>query len=147
MKDNGAPLHIFTCGAGNLAQLWALIEAPQTEAEAKTAVVASSLSASLPPPPQAGCHTDPFHIRFAENPSLSLNQTSTGGAACNLTYTTGSPGSASIASGPSRGTLSQLDPLNLKYQPNTGFKGSDHYTIKLCDRAGCAAITYNVTIK
>ena len=32
MKDNGAPLHIFTCGAGNLAQLWALLEAPSADA-------------------------------------------------------------------------------------------------------------------
>ncbi len=32
MKDNGAPLHIFTCGAENLAQLWALLEAPPADA-------------------------------------------------------------------------------------------------------------------
>ena len=32
MKDNGASLHIFTCGAGNLAQLWALLEAPSADA-------------------------------------------------------------------------------------------------------------------
>jgi hypothetical protein len=32
VKDNGTALHVFTCGAGNLAQLWALLEAPPADA-------------------------------------------------------------------------------------------------------------------
>ena len=58
---------------------------------------------------------------------------------------------ASITSPPKNGSLSVLDPLTLKYQPNPGFKGSDQYVFKLCGsdnktgRSGCSTITYNVT--
>ena len=81
------------------------------------------------------------------NPSTSVNQTVTGGAVCNLTYTTGSPGSASVVSGPSHGTLNQVGSLSLKYQASNGFKGSDHYVIKVCDKAGCNTVTYSVTVE
>jgi hypothetical protein len=29
IKDGGAPLNVYTCGADNVGQLWTLVEAPQ----------------------------------------------------------------------------------------------------------------------
>jgi hypothetical protein len=52
-----------------------------------------------------------------------------------------------VTSGPTHGTLTQLEPLKLRYQPADGFKGADTYSVKLCDQADCASITYNVAVE
>jgi Caspase domain len=101
---------------------------------------------------QAVCHQDGWQASSLRNETASVNQTTTGGAACVIHLQSGldSP-YASIASPPKNGTLTLLDPLTLRYQPNSGFKGSDQYIFKLCasdnktGRSGCSTITYNVT--
>jgi len=81
---------------------------------------------------------------MADNPHTPLHQTIVGDATCNLTYTTDSPGHASIIS-PPRGNLNQTGDLSLQYRPHPGDK-SDRYIIEVCDDAGCNTITYTVTI-
>jgi len=100
--------------------------------------------------PSPVCHQDAWHAASLNNETASANQTTTGGAACIIHLQSGldSP-YASIESPPKNGTLSLLDPLTLKYQPNPGFKGSDKYIFHLCGskngRSGCSTVTYNVT--
>jgi Caspase domain len=102
--------------------------------------------------PYPVCRQDAWQASSLKNETASPNQTTTAGAACIIHLHSGldSP-YASITSPPKNGSLSLLDPLTLKYQPNPGFKGSDQYVFKLCatdnksGRSGCSTITYNVT--
>jgi hypothetical protein len=103
-------------------------------------------------PPQPVCHQEAWKAASLLNETASPKQTTTGGAACIIHLQSGldSP-YASITSPPKNGTLSLIDNLTLKYQPNPGFKGADQYIFKLCGsdnksgRSGCSTITYNVT--
>ncbi len=99
-------------------------------------------------PMRAACVTERFTVpRMRDNPSVTVSQTTTAGAACNLTFRTDSPGNAAVAAGPAHGTVTRLEPLKLKYQPINDYKGTDRYIVKLCDEAGCATVTYNVTVQ
>jgi Caspase domain len=120
---------------------------------ATPAATAATNAAAASPPTQPVCHQDAWQASSLKNETASANQTTTGGAACIIHLQSGldSP-YASIASRPKNGTLSQIDPLTLRYQPNPGYKGSDQYIFKWCasdnktGRSGCSTITYNVTV-
>ena len=113
-------------------------------------------SAAQPPPnnsaaaPQQGCKQDDWHAASLLNEAASANQTTTGGAACIIRLHSGldSP-YTTIETRPKNGTLTLVDPLTLKFQPNPGFRGSDQYVIHLCgskgNRSGCSTVSYHVT--
>ena len=93
-----------------------------------------------------------FH--FAQNESVSTSGTSTWGSACTHRFSANGTAhytSGAIGSRPSHGTLTQSGMLSFRYQPAPGFKGADRYSLKICGSdgggAGCATITYNMTVQ
>jgi hypothetical protein len=108
------------------------------------------------PAQQAGCHTDNFNCSAVLSDKVSTKAVSTGGAPCLVKVAPQHPDlvqftSGSIEKQPSSGSFTQEGPFAFKYQPTPGFKGSDQYGIKVCghnsQRAGCATITFNVTVQ
>ena len=104
----------------------------------------------------AGCHTDNYAFSTLLSQPATANSVSTGGASCSYTLSPIHPDQvqftgASIVKQPSNGTFEQTGAFAFKYQPNSGFKGTDEYAIKVCghssERAGCATITYHVAVK
>jgi hypothetical protein len=117
---------------------------------------------AAPSPPQqsgasgGGCHTDSYTFSTVLSQSATTNSVSTGGAACVYTVGPIHPDqvqftSASIVEQARNGIFEQTESFAFKYQPNPSFKGVDEYAIKVCghnnQRAGCAAVTYRVTVK
>jgi uncharacterized caspase-like protein len=120
----------------------------ETSPQPNPTTPSQTADASSPPV----CHQDAWKAASLKNETAFPNQTTTGGAACIIHLQSGLDAPyASITLPPKNGSLSLLDPLTLKYQPNPGFKGSDQYVFKLCGsdsktgRSGCSTITYNVT--
>jgi hypothetical protein len=124
------------------------------------AAVTPGQAASPTPPPSAatsgGCHTDGYTFSAVLNQSATANSVSIGGATCFYTVAPIHPDqvqftSASIVKQPNNGTFEQTGSFAFKYQPKSGFRGTDGYAIKVCghnsQRAGCATITYHVTVK
>jgi hypothetical protein len=149
-SSNGDPYKLSAMTGENVVCLVSpgdAIGEPQIAATAQTAASDAPAASSSPSPV---CHQDAWHAASLNNETASANQTTTAGAACIIHLQSGldSP-YASIESPPKNGTLSLLDPLTLKYQPNPGFKGSDKYIFHLCGskngRSGCSTVTYNVT--
>jgi hypothetical protein len=111
------------------------------------------------PPPAAtsgGCHTDDYTFSTVLNQSVTANSVSIGGAACSYSVAPTHPDqvqftSASIVEQPNNGAFEQTGSFAFKYQPKAGFRGTDEYAIKVCghnsQRAGCATLTYRVTVK
>ena len=117
---------------------------------------------AAPSPPQqsgapgGGCHTDSYTFSTVLSQSATSNSVSTGGAACVYTVGPIHPDqvqftSASIVEQARNGIFEQTGSFAFKYQPNPSFKGVDEYAIKVCghnnQRAGCATVTYRVTVK
>lgn len=103
----------------------------------------------------AGCHTDNYAFSTLFSQPAKANSVSTGGASCSYTVGPIHPDQvqftdASIVKQPSNGTFEQTGAFAFKYQPSSGFKGTDEYAIKVCghssERAGCATITYRVVV-
>jgi hypothetical protein len=101
----------------------------------------------------AACRIMGFRFYPAQNDSVSTTGVITGGTACTHPFRAGGTlrfNSASIASRPSNGTLTQTGALSFRYQPRAGFKGSDQYSLKVCGTGrsgiGCSTITYRMTI-
>jgi hypothetical protein len=149
-SSNGDPYKLSAMTGENVVCLVSpgdAIGEPQMAAATQTPASNAPAASSSPSP---ACHQDAWHAASLNNETASANQTTTGGAACIIHLQSGldSP-YASIESPPKNGTLSLLDPLTLKYQPNPGFKGSDKYIFHLCGskngRSGCSTVTYNVT--
>ena len=99
---------------------------------------------------------DGYNFSTVLNDKVSTNAVSTGGAPCSVTVAPSHPDQvqftrASIEKHPSSGSFTQEGPFAFKYQPNPGFRGSDQYGIKVCghdsQRAGCAILTYNITVQ
>jgi hypothetical protein len=106
--------------------------------------------------PGGGCHTDSYTFSTVLSQSATTNSVSTGGAACVYTVGPIHPDqvqftSASIVEQARNGIFEQTGSFAFKYQPNPSFKGVDEYAIKVCghnnQRAGCATVTYRVTVK
>jgi hypothetical protein len=102
----------------------------------------------------ADCRIMYVTFRLAQNESVSTTGVSTGGSACGTWFRSASLTqftSASIASRPNNGTLSEVSALRFRYKPKAGFKGVDRYGIRICGRAvggtGCATVTYNITVQ
>ena len=149
-SSNGDPYKLSAMTGENVVCLVSpgdAIGEPQMAAATQTPASDAPAASSSPSPV---CHQDAWHAASLNNETASANQTTTGGAACIIHLQSGldSP-YASIELPPKNGTLSLLDPLTLKYQPNPGFKGSDKYIFHLCGskngRSGCSTVTYNVT--
>ena len=96
---------------------------------------------------------DVVTFRPDENEPVTIHRTIVGGARCVHQYVErGSTfTSASIASGPSHGTLDQTGNYEFTYKPPPGFKGSDEYAIEICGESdsgsGCSTLTYQVTVE
>lgn len=171
-NGNGAQLDTPTCQQGNARQLWALIQAPSAAAatplpqqQPQPAIAGSpppqaGVVTPVPPPPSAatsgGCKTDNFTFSAVLSQSATTNSVSIGGATCFYSVAPIHPDqveftSASIVEQPNNGTFEQTENFAFKYQPKPGFKGTDEYAIKVCghnsQRAGCATVTYRVTVK
>jgi hypothetical protein len=56
--------------------------------------------------------------------------------------------SASIVSAPRNGTLSPMESFSFRYQPKTGFRGSDEYSVKVCGvkQGACSMLMYRMTV-
>jgi hypothetical protein len=124
------------------------------------AAVTPGQAASPTPPPSAatsgGCHTDDYTFSTVLSQSATANSVSIGGATCSYTIAPIHPDqvqftNASIVEQPNNGTFEQTGSFAFKYQPKAGFSGTDEYAIKVCghnsQRAGCATVTYRVTVK
>jgi hypothetical protein len=88
--------------------------------------------------------------------SATANSVSTGGAACVYAVAPIHPDqveftSAELIEQPRNGTLEQTGGFAFKYQPKSGFRGTDEYAIKVGghnrQRASCATVTYRVTVE
>jgi hypothetical protein len=157
VKENGTPLDITTCAAANVVQkLWALIEAPPAPSNAPIVAQAAAPAApATPEAPKSNCQTDEYTFSAVLSQSVSVNSVSTAGASCSYSVAPITPGkvqftSAAILKQPNNGTFDQVGGFAFKYQPKPGFRGSDEYAIKVCghnsERAGCAIITYHITV-
>ena len=102
------------------------------------------------------CRTDRFTFSAVNGDKVTANSVSTGGASCSYKFAPVHPDAVQFTSGsitkqPSGGTLTQVSEFTFSYQPRAGFKGSDHVAIKVCGhnskRAGCATITYNISVE
>ena len=122
----------------------------------------SQASATMPPPPAqsgspgAGCQTENYTFSTVRSQSATTNSVSNGGAACSYTVAPVHPDqveftSASIVEPPRNGTFEQTGSFAFRYQPNSGFRGADEYAVKVCGHnnqsAGCAVVTYRVTVR
>jgi hypothetical protein len=103
-----------------------------------------------------GCHTENYTFSAVLSQSARADSVSTAGAACFYKVAPIHPDqvqftSASIVGQPSNGSFEQTGDFAFKYQPRPDFKGTDEYAIKVCghnsQRAGCATITYRVTVQ
>jgi hypothetical protein len=115
--------------------------------------------AAVPAPPAAtggGCYTENYTFSAVLSQSARADSVSTAGAACFYKVAPIHPDQvqftdASIVEQASNGTFEQTGAFAFKYQPRPGFRGTDEYAIKVCghnsERAGCATITYRVTVK
>jgi hypothetical protein len=112
-------------------------------------VAATTISSAA----MAGCRTMGFRFFPAQNDSVSTTSVMDAkgcihvfGSASTLAMT-----SHTVVARPSNGTLAAIGALRFRYQPRAGYKGPDHYTIRICgkgyDGAGCSTITYNVTVE
>jgi hypothetical protein len=113
------------------------------------------------PPPAAttaGCRTENFTFSAVLSQSATANSVSAGGAPCIYNVAPIHPDqvqftSASIVKQASNGTFEQTGAFAFKYQPGPGIGGggTDEYAIKVCghdnQRAGCATVTFRVTVK
>jgi hypothetical protein len=56
--------------------------------------------------------------------------------------------SASVISAPRNGTLSPMESFSFRYQPKTGFRGSDEYAVQVCGvrRGACSTLMYRMTV-
>jgi hypothetical protein len=119
----------------------------------------SGAATPIPPAPSAAtsrCNTDNYTFSTVLSQSTTTNSVSIGGAACFYSVAPIHPDqveftSASIVEQPNNGTFEQTGSFAFKYQPKPGFNGTDEYAIKVCghnsQRAGCATVTYRVTVK
>jgi hypothetical protein len=110
---------------------------------------AATTSAAL-----ADCSRFGVRFHFSQNESVSTSGTSTKGSACTHRFWVNGTShytSGAIAARPSHGTLTQSGMLNFRYQPASGFKGADQYSLKICGKdgggSGCATVTYNITVQ
>jgi hypothetical protein len=102
----------------------------------------------------ADCRIIGFNFHLAQNESLSTTGVLSGSKRCTMrfrSYSTAQLTSASIVSRPSNGTLNEIGALQFRYAPKSGFKGIDRYALRICGNgaggAGCATITYNITVE
>jgi hypothetical protein len=129
-------------------------------AAAQAPALQSGAGTPIPPPLSAatsgGCNTDKYTFSTVLSQSATTNSVSIGGAPCFYSVAPIHPDqveftSASIVEPPNNGTFEQTGSFAFKYQPKPGFRGADEYAIKVCghnsQRAGCAIVTYRVTVK
>jgi hypothetical protein len=59
--------------------------------------------------------------------------------------------SASIVSKPKNGDLSKIAHLEFRYHPNSNFKGSDEFALRVCGKTpkgeGCSVLHYTATVE
>ena len=119
----------------------------------RTGLAALTAMMALTPTAMADCRTIASRFHPEQNDSVSTTGVSTGGAAC--THAFWSNGalritSHTIAQLPAHGRL-EIGPLRARYTPARGFKGVDHYAIRMCGSgpagSGCSTITYNITVE
>jgi hypothetical protein len=103
-----------------------------------------------------GCNTENYTFSAVLSQSARADSVSTAGAACFYKVAPIHPDqvqftSASIVVQPSNGAFEQTGAFAFRYQPRPGFKGIDECAIRVCghnsERAGCATVTYRVTVK
>jgi hypothetical protein len=120
----------------------------------RTALAALAAAVVFSTAAHADCRVFNTSFRVHLNEAVTSTGVSTKGGACGIRLRAGPTSqftSISIASRPGHGTLSQVDGSRFRYKPAAGFKGADHYSIRVCgsDNAGsgCATITYNITVE
>jgi hypothetical protein len=106
-----------------------------------------------PPPEKPECRKQAKAFHVIRSQPATIPVTITGGASCahsyvqdNVQFTRGS-----ITAHPRHGKFSQTGSFAFLYQPEPGFKGADHYAVRICGRSrngsGCSVLTYQVTIR
>ena len=118
----------------------------------KTGLAALVAIMALAPTAMADCRTIAFRFHPEQNDSVSTTGVSTGGAACVHAYWTNALRitSLTLAQRPAHGRL-DVGGLRARYTPARGFKGVDHYGIRVCGTgpggSGCSTITYDITVE
>jgi hypothetical protein len=122
--------------------------------EAFDACVSRTLASRKGAAATASCRTMGFQFHPAQNDTISTTGVSDGGSACTHRFrslSTLALKSASIASPPSNGSLSEVGAMAFRYRPNVRFKGVDHYAVRICGTgvggSGCSTITYAITVR
>jgi hypothetical protein len=113
-------------------------------------VFAATISAA-----NADCRTIAFHIHPSQDETISTTGVSTAGSACTHRFWSGSTlrfTSGAIVSQPSNGNLSEIGTMQFRYEPTAGFKGVDHYAVRVCCKgggggSGCSTISYAITVQ
>jgi len=102
----------------------------------------------------ADCRTIAFAIHPFQNETISTTGVSTAGSACTHRFWSGSSlrfTSGAIVSRPSNGNLNEIGALQFRYRPAAGFKGVDHYAVRVCGKggggAGCSTISYAISVQ
>jgi hypothetical protein len=115
---------------------------------AVTAILAMTTAA------MADCRIIAGRFSLSQNHAVTTTGVSTKGAQCGMNFfspTSGHFESVAVVARPSHGALREHGAMSYVYKPTTGFKGVDTYSLRLCGRdaagAGCATITYNITVE
>jgi hypothetical protein len=101
----------------------------------------------------AACKTAPNKFDFSKNDTASISVTmDTKGCRHRFATEKGEKiSAASIVAMPQNGTLKKAGNLAFRYQPKSGFSGSDQYTLKVCGSTpggkGCSTLNYSATIQ
>ncbi len=100
---------------------------------------------------EAGCNVIGFQFVPRSNDVVNTSGTVRRGTTCVHTVQAGpflKFSSASIISPPRNGTLRAVESRSFRYQPRTGFTGTDQYTVRMCGRGprACSTITYSMTV-
>jgi hypothetical protein len=120
----------------------------------KSGLLALSAIVTMTTAAMGDCRTIGSRFSFAQNTATTTTGVSTKGAPCGMRFTSPVDGrldSIAVAARPSHGALREFGGMSWLYKPAGGFKGTDSYTLRLCGRstagAGCATVTYNITVE
>jgi hypothetical protein len=120
----------------------------------KAVLVALAATAAMTTAALAECRIMAFTFHLSQQDTVSTTGVSTRGSGCVTRLHSGATSafkSASVASSPGHGTLSEVGTTRITYRPTRGFKGTDRFGVRICgtDRAGsgCSTINYAITVE
>ncbi|PTW57585.1 hypothetical protein C8N35_11064 [Breoghania corrubedonensis] len=102
---------------------------------------------------QARCLTQEFYFSVGINRGADPISTITGGN-CEYFFMAGGRSTftnASVTKKAGHGRFEQIGRFRFRYTPSRGYKGEDHYAMKICGRnlmgKGCSVISFKAIVK